>query len=90
MSELLSCIGKGQSDLEMGLSQESRNMEVLSSKHVVIFAAHAASIALIFCEERADDILTKVENGCYKDPMKEWCRTIRVGAELILKKEVML
>ena len=81
MSELISCIARGLTDLKADIGQGTIDMEVLCSKHVVVFAAHAASVALVLCEERANAVLKKVEEGHYPDTLQEWCQTVRLGAK---------
>ena len=87
MSELISCIGRGLTDLKADIGQDAIDMEVLCSKHVIIFAAHAASVALVLCEERADNVLKIVEEGLYPEILQEWCQTVRLGSKVILKQQ---
>lgn len=83
MTELLSCIGRAQRDIEHDyLPSEEQDM----SKIIIVLAIHVASITYNLCGRRSQDIIRQVAEGDYKSNLVQVCELIRFCSEEITKR----
>lgn len=85
MSELLSCVGRAQRDLQIQKKVQSRIGTAKKVDHdtkaIILVAAHTASVALVLCGKSADEVLTNVEHGSYSTELGNSCSLIRRCSE---------
>lgn len=86
MSELIACFCRSQRDLEIydKITDTSStwghdSQENIGTKNLMLALSHAASVALIICGNRANDVIVKVEEGQFSIRTKEWCELVRRG-----------
>jgi len=98
MSELIACVGRDLRDIriheEVNSKINNRNMnmpgntETLNefnfTKNLIAFAMHAASVALILCGTRANDVLEKLENGKFDSDVISCCKVIRFNSSKMM------
>jgi hypothetical protein len=84
-SELLSCVGRAQRDLQIQKKVQSRFGTAKKVDHdtkaTIMVAVHTASAALVLCGNSAAEALTNVEHGSYSTEMKKSCSLIRRCSE---------
>jgi hypothetical protein len=83
MTELLSCIGRAQRDIEHDyLPSEEQGI----SKAIIVLAVHVASITYTLCGRRSQDIIRQVVEGDYKSNLVQVCEVIPFCSEEITKR----
>uniref|UniRef100_A0A7S4HTL0 Uncharacterized protein n=1 Tax=Odontella aurita TaxID=265563 RepID=A0A7S4HTL0_9STRA len=95
MAEVLSCLGRAERDIAIGgkvrggsnLRSDSAFREHMATKAVSAFAVHVASVVLVLCRDRAEDVLLSVERGGYEANLAHWCSKVREGAKRLIKEE---
>ena len=92
MAELVACVGRAQRDMVIhdtiqgrvkgshSTENADKTREIAVTKNLLLVTTHAASITLILCGKRADEILVKVEEGNYSPRLSQWCTLLRSGA----------
>jgi len=94
MSELLACLGRAKRDLDIDERLQDRHLkrhgdvvdigedmeDICATRHLLVVAVHAASIAHVLCGKRAEEVLEKVEGGHFDPALVLWCGAIRSGS----------
>ena len=84
-SELLSCVGRAQRDLQIQKKVQNRFGTAKKVDHdtkaTILVAVHTASAALVLCGKSAAEALTNVEHGTYSTELKKSCSLIRRCSE---------
>ena len=92
MSELLSCVGRAQRDLQIQEKVKrkfgtSDNVDLSTKATLLVASIHTASLVLVFCSKRANEVLAKVESGSYLNELKGACFLIRQGSKAMVITE---
>lgn len=92
MSELISCIGRLQRDVDIqnklerdGFDHDEDDELLAATKMTMVVALHVASAALVLCGRRAEEVLSKVETGSYIKSLVDACSIVRSSAAIMKK-----
>lgn len=88
MSELVYCIGRTIRDSKISSKVQERGIQGSQSDHIsralITVAFYLASLTLIICGVRANDVLRQLEEGHYTVELVETCKLIRKECSNIL------
>ncbi len=91
MSELVCCIGRTIRDMKISSKLQERGIQGSQSDYIsralITVAFYLASVTLIICGVRANDVLRQLEEGQYMVELVEICKLIRKESSNILGYE---